>query len=339
MFTNFRFLTAAFILAGAVVSQADAGWRHRGGSSGGSWGSSGGSWGSSGGSWGSSGGSWGSSGGSWGSSGGSSGGWYHHRHRHHHHHGSSGGWYSSGGSSGGHYYSSHYDDGGDYGDDDYDAPRTRAPRNESKRPAAPGTEPAPPAEAPKAGEPAADGMTSNRDGNALLTVHVPNEARVFVNNLATSSSGSDRTFVSRNLRWGARYNYEVRAEIVRDGKSVTETKSVELAANENAELNFTFAKPEQTAAKATVLKVHVPADAKVYLAGKETRSAGEVREFTTSKLAEGQEWTNYTIRAVVTRNGKLISRDETISLKAGEARQLSFDFGADKAELVAKAGR
>ena len=82
-----------------------------------------------------------------------------------------------------------------------------------------------------------------------------------------------------------------------------------------------------SAAAKTTLTVRVPADAKITLAGIETKQAGEVREFATSKLAAGQTWSNYTIHVEVTRDGKTMSQDRTILLTGGQSQELSFDLG------------
>ncbi len=323
---TFRVLIAVVGLS-LAAQQAQA-FGHRHGSSGGSWGSSGGSWGSSGGSWGSSGGSWGScgssggwyyygssgsSGGSWGSSGGSwgssgsSGGW-------HHHHGSCG-------SSGGHNYAP--------------APAQGAAPQD-------GTAPKPPAaEQPGPSDPAAGyhptyGPMRN---SALLSVKVPADAKVFVNDRETTSTGSDREFISRDLQTGARYNYEVRAEFTRDGKIVTENKTIQLTSGQTAGLDFTQGDVNvQTAAKTdarTTLIVKLPADAKLFLAGHETHATGTVREFSTTKLSNGSEWNTYAIRAVVERDGQQQVREENVSLKAGESREVTISFDALASEKVA----
>lgn len=168
--------------------------------------------------------------------------------------------------------------------------------------------------------------TSLRSGKALLTVSVPNDAKVFVNGVATSSKGGQRTYVSRGLSNGFRYTYEVRVEAKRDGKVVEEVKTVQLRAGENADLAFDLPKgtPE------TSLTVHVPTDAKVFLGGNETSATGEVRTFTTTGLAEGQEWSNYKIRIEMVRNGETVTREEVISLKSGDDRTLRFDIDSEK---------
>lgn len=343
-------MLGAAALTMAVVggaSQANAFWGHsHGGSSGGSYGCSGGSygsWGSSGGYWGyaSSGGSWGSYGG-WASSGGSWGG------RHHHHrrayraayygsygsYGSSGGYYvgwgSSGGSSGGS-YGSWGSSGGTVIEGPAVMPQTPPPAPATQAPALDGAAPAPgelPPEAPAEGD-----KSSFYRGpqSATLSVHVPADAKVFVNGLATKSTGAERRYVSSGLQAGYNYTYEVRAELVRGGQPVTETKVIKLQAGGSADVNFELNGQEEEVAEqpvSTSLTLHVPADAKVFLSGNETKSFGETRRFSTTKLVAGGEWQDYVVRVELSRDGQTLTKEETISLKAGDARELTVEFDA-----------
>ena len=84
------------------------------------------------------------------------------------------------------------------------------------------------------------------------------------------------------------------------------------------------------AAPKTKLTIRVPAEAKVTLAGIATKQAGEVREFSTDKLASGQAWQNYTIHVEVTRDGKTVAQDRQITLTGGAQQELSFDFGGEQ---------
>jgi uncharacterized protein (TIGR03000 family) len=175
--------------------------------------------------------------------------------------------------------------------------------------------------------------------SALIAVNVPADAKVFVNDKATTSTGAAREFISRDLEPGARYSYNVRAEFVRDGKPVSEVKSVRLTAGQSARLDFTApSEPEQTAHAVdtrTTLIIRLPADAKLFLAGHETKATGAVREFSTTKLPGGSQWASYAVRAVVDRDGHEEVREANVSLKAGETRELSIDFDAPQ---VADAG-
>ena len=76
--------------------------------------------------------------------------------------------------------------------------------------------------------------------SGMLTVWVPYEAKVTINGLLTKSTGSKRHFVSYGLRPGYTYKYEVKAEIVREGKIVTEEQTVSLTAGERGGVAFGF---------------------------------------------------------------------------------------------------
>ncbi|MCY3012649.1 MAG: TIGR03000 domain-containing protein [Planctomycetota bacterium] len=74
-----------------------------------------------------------------------------------------------------------------------------------------------------------------------LTVEVPNDAKVFVNDRPTTSLGATREFTSRNLEQGKQYDFRVRAEMMnKDGKWVSETQQTSMRAGESEALRFTF---------------------------------------------------------------------------------------------------
>jgi uncharacterized protein (TIGR03000 family) len=75
----------------------------------------------------------------------------------------------------------------------------------------------------------------------------------------------------------------------------------------------------------TSLTVRVPANAKVYLAGNPTKATGETRVFRTTSLSNGKSWNDYTIKVEIEKDGKTITREEKISLGAGETKELTFE--------------
>lgn len=79
-----------------------------------------------------------------------------------------------------------------------------------------------------------------RDGSGLLTIWVPEDAKVFVNGYETKSTGAQRRYVSHGLKGGLTYKYEVRAQVVRDGKTLEEVRNVYLTsgAREGIAINF-----------------------------------------------------------------------------------------------------
>ena len=62
----------------------------------------------------------------------------------------------------------------------------------------------------------------------MLTIWVPEDAKVFVNGYETKSTGAQRRYVSYGLKDGLTYKYEVRAVLVRDGKTQEEVRNVYL---------------------------------------------------------------------------------------------------------------
>ncbi|HWA97831.1 MAG TPA: TIGR03000 domain-containing protein, partial [Pirellulales bacterium] len=175
--------------------------------------------------------------------------------------------------------------------------------------------------------------------SATLIVSVPADAKVYVNGKLTTSTGTLRRYVSNNLEPGFTYTYELRAERTVEGKPVTETQLIKVRAGQTADLAFNFTGNEADGKiaeqpAATKLTLHVPADAKVYLSGNVTRSTGEVREFTTTRLAKGQEWNDYTVRIEIERDGKTISKEEKLTLVGGQARDLSVDLDAPQLALT-----
>ena len=85
----------------------------------------------------------------------------------------------------------------------------------------------------------------------------------------------------------------------------------------------------------TRLTLHVPADAKVTLAGVETKQTGEVRQFATSKLASGQNWSDYQVVIETTRDGKTLREERTLTLTGGQDQDLAVNFENDSNTQIA----
>ena len=175
--------------------------------------------------------------------------------------------------------------------------------------------------------PAPGTTTSNTRADGLLAVSVPQDAKVFVNGQVTTSTGETRQYVSRDLNSGFNYTYEVRAEVVRDGRTVEQVKKIDMRAGQTANLAFDFGGSD---AVETSLTVHVPADAKVILAGNTTKASGETRVFRTTGLNGGKTWDGYIVRVELERGGRTVTKEETISIKPGQSQELRFDFDGDK---------
>ena len=157
---------------------------------------------------------------------------------------------------------------------------------------------------------------------AMLDVQVPEDAEVYVNGASTQSTGTSRRYIWSQLRPGRIIEVEVRVELTLAGKRIQQTKKTQIRADELGSLSFDFDNPE------TRLTVNVPDDAIVYLSGSQTSGTGPVRTFSTTRLANGQQWSGYSIRVSLERNGQLLSKEQTISIRSGDSKSLTFDFDA-----------
>lgn len=154
-----------------------------------------------------------------------------------------------------------------------------------------------------------------------LTVNVPSNAKVYVNDKLTSSTGSVRQFVSRGLASGKTYKFDVRAELVTaDGQVVTENKSLVVGAGADEQLQFAFS--DTKAPVNTALTLNVPEGAKVTLAGNTTKATGSQRTFQSSHLKLGEAWDDYVVE--VEHEGNV--KRQSIRLIGGDQLALTFDF-------------
>jgi uncharacterized protein (TIGR03000 family) len=76
----------------------------------------------------------------------------------------------------------------------------------------------------------------------------------------------------------------------------------------------------------TRLTLHVPSNAVVTLAGVPTKQTGEVRLYTTTRLASGQVWDDYKVVVSLESNGQTLRQERTIQLTGGQAQELSINF-------------
>ncbi len=74
----------------------------------------------------------------------------------------------------------------------------------------------------------------------MLTIWVPEDAKVFVNGYQTKSMGPQRRYISHGLKDGLTYRYEVRAQVVRDGKLLEEVRNVFLTSGTREGIAFNF---------------------------------------------------------------------------------------------------
>ncbi len=86
----------------------------------------------------------------------------------------------------------------------------------------------------------------------------------------------------------------------------------------------------------TRLTLNVPAEAKVTLAGVETKQSGEVRQFSTSKLSAGQVWDDYKVVVEMQKDGQTLREERTIQLTGGRPQELSINFDSNQIAALTK---
>ncbi len=84
---------------------------------------------------------------------------------------------------------------------------------------------------------------------ARLTIDVPADARLFLNDQPTQSTAAVRTFLTPPLAVGDTYYYVVRVEMQRDGRTVSESKRVLLHPGEQVYTRFSQPEVIVTAAQ------------------------------------------------------------------------------------------
>ena len=127
-------------------------------------------------------------------------------------------------------------------------PDVRGMPVEPEGPAAPAMPTPAPAE-PAPAKPQAGLVPAPEQTRGVVGVWVPAQARVVINGLETTSTGSYREYISHGLKPGAVYQYEIRAQIARDGRLIEKTRTVYLTAGARQRVAFQFeAKPEEAIA-------------------------------------------------------------------------------------------
>jgi len=82
------------------------------------------------------------------------------------------------------------------------------------------------------------GETTAAPDRARLIVEVPSDAKLFIDDKPMKTTSERRSFSTPALVEGESYFYEVRVELMRAGKPVTETKKVTIKAGEVARVDF-----------------------------------------------------------------------------------------------------
>jgi uncharacterized protein (TIGR03000 family) len=80
---------------------------------------------------------------------------------------------------------------------------------------------------------------------ARITIHVPADAKLTVDGVECPLTSDTRAFDTPTLQPGQQFYYTVKAEVVRDGKPVSETRRVIFEAGNKVDVEFRL--PVETA--------------------------------------------------------------------------------------------
>jgi uncharacterized protein (TIGR03000 family) len=80
----------------------------------------------------------------------------------------------------------------------------------------------------------------NQGNQATIIVQLPADATLTVDGERTQSTSGTRVFVSPPLEPGKKYQYNLRAEVNRDGRRETTSRTVDVRAGQTSEVNIDF---------------------------------------------------------------------------------------------------
>ena len=166
-------------------------------------------------------------------------------------------------------------------------------------------------------------LTRAGTGEAVLGLSVPEDSKVYINGKLTATPGTLREYVSRKLKSGKSYSYQVKAVVERDGQELVRSRLVRIETGTSQLVEFDFTRPQ-----VTKLVLKVPADAEVLLDGQKTKATGNVRVFSTGKLTNEQSWKDYQVEVRYQVAGKQVVRKQTLTLTAGATEVLEFGTGS-----------
>jgi len=155
-------------------------------------------------------------------------------------------------------------------------------------------------------------------------VQAPADAKVYIDGQFSEPMAPVRTLVTPQLEIGKDYYYVVKAEAIRNGRTVSRSREVILRAGQTSRVDLT-PDLERAAGQGGVahIKVHLPADARLFVDDVLCPQTSSMREFDTPPLLRGERYT-YTLRAEVLRNGRVQADSRDIQFEAG--KQVSVDF-------------
>jgi uncharacterized protein (TIGR03000 family) len=167
--------------------------------------------------------------------------------------------------------------------------------------------------------------------SATVVAQVPDGASLYVDGRQVPMNTNLRSFRTPSLQPGQTYYYTMKAVSARGDKAVSQTKRVEVRANQTARVTFDDLKRESTTTAKVTVKL--PAEAKLTVNGKPCPLTSSVRVFDTPVLEPGKSY-YYTLKAELTRDGQ--TREETQRVAVSAGKQVTVEFKDLKVESTAR---
>ncbi len=179
---------------------------------------------------------------------------------------------------------------------------------------------------------------------SVLTLVLPEDAKVFINDRLTTTPGAKRSYRSNRLATNREYQYRVKAVLIRDGNEVVRSELVTMKPGLDKTVRFDFAgsstqtvaKVETDAPVVTKLALKVPANAKVVLCGNQTNRMGTVRTFETESLKPGKVWKGYKVEVEFQRDGKMVKEERLLDMVGGQSYAMAIGVDESKDQVAAK---
>lgn len=86
--------------------------------------------------------------------------------------------------------------------------------------------------------PKKEDKAKEKEGAARLILDVPQDARVYIDDQLMRTPSARRIFSTPTLQAGQAYFYDIRVEVVRDGRTHSETKRVIIRAGDTVTASF-----------------------------------------------------------------------------------------------------
>lgn len=91
---------------------------------------------------------------------------------------------------------------------------------------------------PKGGTKKKDVDIDDSQSQAKVIFELPQDAKLFVDDVLIENAGARKTFRTPALKKGEQYYYELRAEVIRDGKKIVENRKITLSAGDVIQAKF-----------------------------------------------------------------------------------------------------